>query len=367
MGYWGTEIYANDIAEDLKLACEDIFSFVSVEEGNKILEKHFSEYFASDITDNEIASFWYALADWQLKHGILSNKFKDRVIDLLKSRAGIEEWAENENKETVKKRIEVMDKLLARLSSEQSPQKIVRKKAKTPKHQIGDIIIFKLSHGEKYNFEFDDWKIIKYYSPFIFKEKNDHSLNGTINIDQKFCLESYDKYYAILCVGKARIQHSEYLEEIFDEYSVYAFYDYCDFEKPTVEKLNLCGFLPYINWKLKDFNFNITQSAEWGYRFFTYDKFRKNRGSYILDFSKEKSKSEVERFDRSLENKNYFCGEINCVELYDAFRECWEPKVFLHSVNRDIDNLQNLNSINPELLSPNELDKEWAKWLKKVN
>ena len=36
MGTWGTGIYSNDTAEDVRDICQEIFPFVSVEEGIRI-------------------------------------------------------------------------------------------------------------------------------------------------------------------------------------------------------------------------------------------------------------------------------------------------------------------------------------------
>ena len=67
MGTWGSGLYSNDIAEDVRDMCNEIFPFVDIKEGNKILFTEFSEIVNLSITDNDSASFWYALADWQWK------------------------------------------------------------------------------------------------------------------------------------------------------------------------------------------------------------------------------------------------------------------------------------------------------------
>ncbi len=43
MGAWGTSIYSNDIAEDVKEACQAIFSLYETEEGNQLIFYHFKD------------------------------------------------------------------------------------------------------------------------------------------------------------------------------------------------------------------------------------------------------------------------------------------------------------------------------------
>lgn len=43
MGTWGTAIYSNDTAEDVREACKDIFAVYGVEEGNQLLFEKFKD------------------------------------------------------------------------------------------------------------------------------------------------------------------------------------------------------------------------------------------------------------------------------------------------------------------------------------
>ena len=43
MGTWGTGIYGNDTAEEVREFCNEIFPFVSVEEGNRIVFREFKD------------------------------------------------------------------------------------------------------------------------------------------------------------------------------------------------------------------------------------------------------------------------------------------------------------------------------------
>ena len=166
MGTWGTGIYANDIAEDVRDACKDIFAIYNVDKGNELLFNHFSDILNQEFVDNEYASFWYALADWQWKHGMLNEFVKEKTLSLLDNCAGIEEWIELGNKTDIRKRYKIMESLRNQLVSNQRDFKKPRLLLAKPKHNIGDVIIFKATN---YVDEFDSsWHITDLRPPFMF-------------------------------------------------------------------------------------------------------------------------------------------------------------------------------------------------------
>jgi hypothetical protein len=79
MGSWGTGLYSNDTASDVRDICNEVYPLVGIEEGTRIIMKEYAEIIDDDTIDNDIASFWYALADWQWKHGILSDSVKNKA------------------------------------------------------------------------------------------------------------------------------------------------------------------------------------------------------------------------------------------------------------------------------------------------
>lgn len=356
MGTWGTGIYSNDTAEDVRGICKEIYPYVSVEEGNQII---FDEY--RDITclsesedlDDDSASFWYALADWQWKQGILNEYIKEKAIRLLKIHAGIVDWEEAGNERNVKKRIEVLNKLLIQLQSPQPACKITRKRLKKPKHKPGDIIIFQTNNDE------EKWKTEDYYfHPFAFCAERLFDFNGEVP-----SFSACSKYMAILCIDSIKQPHSQYLQELFDENSVYVMYDYCSEIKPNLEMLKKCGFAPFIQWELQDFNSKITDYIKWAYTFTTDAVFRKNEDSGLNEINKEFSMEEVARYKRLIEKKNYLQEVAWYEELYDTYDACWEEKMYINMKGGNLDTLLNENVYNPDLLSSKELDRRWREWL----
>lgn len=172
------------------------------------------------------------------------------------------------------------------------------------------------------------------------------------------------KYMAILCVGSVKERHSQYIGNAFDEYSVYAWYDYLSAEKPTQDILSSCGFLPFIRRELKDFNKEATESLDWTYTFtLVCEDFR--IGKQISGISKIKNISEVERYSALLSQKKYSSDYFGGFCLFSMFSTAFEEKCRAETINEKIDNLLDSNIVNPTLLSPAKVDEAYQKYLKK--
>lgn len=358
MGVWGIGIYANDIAEDVRDACNDIYAIYDVAEGNELLFNHFADVLNQGYIDNEYASFWYALADWQWKHGMLNEFVKRKTLELLDNYAGIEEWIEFGNNVDIRKKRNVMEALKERLVSNQGVFKKPRLILAKPKHKIGDVIVFRATN---YVDEFDSaWHITDLRPPFMF---SDCRLNKSTyeNIEG---IDAHGKYMAILCVGTIKEAHSVYTPDVYDEYSLYVWYDYLDTQKPTGEKLSSCGFLPMLKWELRDFNKNITDSILWIYRFTLPDELFKPT-CYIEDISKAINLgSEVTRFNNLSYAKKYSADYYRGDTIVSMYYTLFEEKTRMQLVDIAIDNLLNEKISNPKLLSPSEVDQAYKEYLK---
>lgn len=358
MGVWGIGIYANDIAEDVRDACKDIFALYDVAEGNELLFNHFADVLNQGYMDNEYASFWYALADWQWKHGMLNEFVKEKALNLLDNCAGIEDWIELGNKADIRRRRNVMEDLKKRLVSNQGALKKPRLILAKPKHKIGDVIFFKATN---YVDEFDStWNITDLRPPFMFSDRKiNESLYENIN-----GIDAHSKYMAILCVGTKKEVHSVYTPDVFDEHSMYVWYDYLDTQKPTAEKLSSCGFLPMVKWNLKDFNKNITESISWIYSFTLPDEPFKS-DCYIEDINKLLGlENEVNRFSNLFLSKKYSSDYWQGDTIISMYYTLFEEKTRMLLVDSSIDNLLDMTATNPKLLSPLEVDQAYIEYLK---
>ena len=86
------------------------------------------------------------------------------------------------------------------------------------------------------------WKKESFSNPLVFK------LSKISNSEfEEICgYNAQEKYMALLCVGIDKELHSEYIPNLYDEYSVYVWYDYLSDVAPNVKDLEQCGFLPFV-------------------------------------------------------------------------------------------------------------------------
>ena len=236
MGAWGPGIYSNDTSLDVRDTCREIFPFVSLEEGNKIIFEEYKDMLDMNLMDDDYASFWYALADWQWKHGMLNKEIKDKTLELLENYIGLSEWEADASKTTVKKRRDVLDKLKEQLLSPQPPFKKPKANLIKPKHKPGDIVIFK-------SLDHPIWDGIILSDPFLLYIDNKSHIRD-VQEESQLDISFQNKYMALLCVGSVfEKRYNRYLN-IMDEHSVYAVYDYLSDTEPTLEVLKSVGFLP---------------------------------------------------------------------------------------------------------------------------
>lgn len=344
MGIWSTGLYSNDIALDVKDICNDVFAFLSVEEGNRILLNEFSDLISRNVIDNEYASFWYALADWQWEHGILCDHIRETAIQLANNYAGIEEWELIGNVSDVIKRKRTLDNLGKKLRSPLPIKRIPRKKIAKPKHKPGDIIVFSsvLPEGDMGS---SIWRIDRLPSPWLYKSDIIRTAQQKSIVD----FNGQNKYYAIICVGTVKIQHSEYIPEVFDEYSVYAFYNYCDIFRPTLEQLRNCGFLPALQHEY-DVDAQKIVNIGWTYQFYTFASFKANKTDGVCNLKRMNDGRELTRFQNLVEAKNTYPNiPLQCTDICSAFFSFFAEKVRLGNLGIEIDTLM-ANNLNPELI-----------------
>ncbi len=355
MGTWGTGIYSDDTASDIKILCNEIFPFVSVEEGNQIIFEEYKEIINSNILDNTSASFWYALADWQWNHGILDDSIKERALALLHDYVGISEWEESGSKADVKKRKAVLDKLREKLETAQPPKTLPKVRLEKPKHKAGDIIVFQMN-GSRKGFE-SAWQI-EYMSPgYVYKST---AINERITDRFEPAKDFSGNFAAVICIGSVKEPYSHHISGIYNEKSVYAIYNYCKPEKPTLESLSKCGFLPHIAWicDLKaGSNHGTTVSIDWEYKFtFIAENFKKESG-YLGECFTLYRKDEVERFTNLLARKTYSQDYHYKTDLCTAFSDSNSERLRLMEIGISIDDLLDMDIKNPNFRIPDELDR----------
>lgn len=354
MGAWGTAIYSCDIAEDVRDACNEIFAFFDIEEGNNRLFLTFSDVIKQDFIDNEYASFWYALSDWQWKHGMLNVNIKEKTLSLLEKYAGLDEWGHKD----ISKRRKILDRLKEQLTQPQPVLKKPRAKVCKPKHVPGDVIVFRAAIEHDIGI-CTKWRIESFVPPLFFKSTK-------FRDSQYENIDGYDasgKWMALLCVGSVKENFSEYIDDVFDEYSLYVWYDYLSSEQPSVDDLSMCGFLPYINWKWKDFNRNITESVNWGYEFTVVcEKFKKSHE--IESVTVVSRLGEVGRYKQLVSQRNYSTDYYGGFTVADMFSTVFSEKNRATILGEKYDNLLNRDVRAPQLLASKEVDINLQKYIR---
>ena len=118
MGAWGTKLYQNDIASDIKE------SYINKQRAGRTAEEALRELMEENQADFEDDDdkyhAWYALADVMWKYGHLTEEIKGRVLKLIENEPVEELWV---NPKEIKSRTAVLEGLKHKLMSELPPYK----------------------------------------------------------------------------------------------------------------------------------------------------------------------------------------------------------------------------------------------------
>ena len=349
MGCWGTGLHSNDIAEDILDMCKEIFPFVSVEEGIRMVLDEYKEII-DDTQDDDYANFWYVFADYLWKHGILTDEIKHRTLNLLENKAGMEIWYEDASQSDVKKRLAVLEKLEKQLKTQMPPQKIPKGRLSKPKFKAGDIIIFQAGPE---NDEYNPWLIDYRNATFMYSDPKIICCRGNL----KKPLIANKKYMAILCVGSTKEQHTQYLPDLYDEKSEYAFYNYMSDKVPSVEDLQACGFLPCIR-SVSEGESQKLVSYEWIYKFIFYtENFYPDAKKETTDLFVIHGTEEATRFHRLFDKKDYSKESTMVIGFTEAFERMWYERALFLNTEVQFDDLTDVNKQNPTTLIGKELRK----------
>ncbi len=282
-----------------------------------------------------------------MEKSILSDEIKNKAINLLENYAGISQWEEDAPKD-VKKRKQALDALRTKLESAQPPPAKMPLGLERAKHKVGDLIIIKAP--ENTNGELDDKWVLAYgKKPYYFEDFD--KINIPYEFDEK--IELHNMYFALLCVEIGEEPHSQYVDGYYDRYGIYAVYDYMSYEKPTIEELSKCGFLPYANgwvfdmvtWPIKAENIGWTYKSK-------CDDFSKSL-YFSPEFEKLKAPCEVERFNKLASKKNF--NEISgYITTEGLITEHFSMKHQFKMIDIKLDNMIN-SGVLPELKREDDL------------
>ncbi|MBE6924569.1 MAG: hypothetical protein E7466_04940 [Ruminococcaceae bacterium] len=149
MSVWNASINGNDTAQDLKSEYQAAFFCNDVETAlvkiDAFVRRSFDE---SDV--EEWAVYYYSLADFMWKHGILTDEVRNRAVEMIDTEFGLDIWAA-EGRSVLNKRKKVLTEFREKLLSPLPPKKKIRVNLHmNPIFQTGDLIALQLKTKDKH-------------------------------------------------------------------------------------------------------------------------------------------------------------------------------------------------------------------------
>jgi hypothetical protein len=147
MGTWGTAIKSNDTSSDIYADFFDLYN--EGEKPNVIAKKLIGDNKELIENPDDSNNFWFtlALALWETK--ALDQETFNRVKEIIQTEKDLQVWRELDADETeIKKRKDVLEKFLVKISSEKDKPKARKKKRiKEPIFEKGTCLTFRLPNG----------------------------------------------------------------------------------------------------------------------------------------------------------------------------------------------------------------------------
>jgi hypothetical protein len=144
MGTWGTGIFDDDLALDLKDDYRELVADgLSGPEATRLVTARWEP----DLADPDVEPvFWLSLAATQWQVGRLEDSVKAKALEIIDSGADLVRW--QDDPWTLKRRRQVLVKLRQQLELPPSPPKKIRKTYKsTCEWEVGEIIAYRLGSG----------------------------------------------------------------------------------------------------------------------------------------------------------------------------------------------------------------------------
>lgn len=146
MGNWGTGLYQNDIADDVRYFYKDqLRRGIAGPEITKWLIEDNLELLSSD---DDAPDFWFALADTQWALGRLEEMVKENALHLIVNGSGLRRWQDSDFM-TISKRKKVLQELKERLEAPQPPKKeIAQYRICRCQWRVGDVYAYPLQSND---------------------------------------------------------------------------------------------------------------------------------------------------------------------------------------------------------------------------
>ena len=149
MGTWSSSITGNDTAKDLNIEYSAAFYKYGVEEALAKIDNYVRTEGFDESDPEEWCDYYYSLADFTRKKGILTDSVRDKVLEMIDSGFGLDLWAEAGQK-ILDSRKNNLEKFKTKLLSPQPPRKKIKPNVYTERiFEDGDIIALQLQTAGK--------------------------------------------------------------------------------------------------------------------------------------------------------------------------------------------------------------------------
>ena len=149
MGAWSTSITGNDTAQDLLSEYTAAFFRYDEEEAVRRIDEYVRAHICDESDAGEWCDYFYSLADFMWKKGVLTEDVRRRAIGMIDSGFGLDVWAEQGPK-TLASRQKALAAFREKLLSPMPPKKKIKPNAYTERiFEDGDVIAIQLQTAGK--------------------------------------------------------------------------------------------------------------------------------------------------------------------------------------------------------------------------
>ena len=221
MGAWNVSITGNDTAQDLKYEYQAAFYYYDVETALEKLDAYVRTHICRESDEEEWCNYYYSLADFMWRKGILTDAVRDRAVRMIDEGFGLGLWAEDEK--TLKKREKALAEFREKLLSPQGEKKKIRVKLYLESvFEVGDVVAFRLKTADKP------------YIPEMYGKKT--------HFDEAF-FKACDGKYVVMRKAKDDISYrSKVVPDVADHWIIFQLYGKIFDEVPTTDELPSVGW-----------------------------------------------------------------------------------------------------------------------------
>ncbi len=221
MGAWNVSITGNDTAQDLKSEYQAAFYYYDVETALQKIDAYVRKEFCDESDEEEWCNYYYSLADFMWRKGILTDAVRDRAVRMIDGGFGLELWAEDDK--TLKKREKALAEFREKLLSPQGEKKKIQVKLYLSSvFDAGDVVAFQLKTADK---------------PYLSEV-----CGRKVDFDEAFFKACDGKYVVARKVDDHISYRSHLVPEVANHWIIFQLYGKIFDEIPTMEELTSVGW-----------------------------------------------------------------------------------------------------------------------------